>query len=426
MSTAISEYAPESEVIVDKKKYKSRYVALHHNVNPIEYFYKICGNCKALNINLNMKNEDLEKCKNCEEELNEDSNIFVKPIYGFISELEPLSDRSIKPKRTYNGEFHFIGKAESSDEEITIDDVVRVRSVKRNHLAVLNENPFFMCQTCGYTEIDHKNSNFPIKMKGHVLPRSTMKCKSEKLERRSLGHEFRTDVIIIDFMQIDLDYKTAISVMYALLEGVSISFEIERRDIEAIAQNIEGKTQIIMFDSVPGGAGHVKRLLNRDEFISALTKALEKVSQDCCDESASCYNCLRNYSNQRAHAYLRRGLAKEILENVSESLGINSKKVRYQIRNILKENISWEDMNEFLADDELDSFKKEGIRLADYSFADIDFPDNTVSTVLVWEKERIALVENKPDGASKFNDWTLFDFNDLNKVSEIFFGGTHG
>ena len=55
---------------------------------------------------------------------------------------------------------------------------------------------------------------------------------------------------------------------------------------------------IIVFDNVPGGAGHVKRLINKDSLKQSLISAKMKVSQDCCDENTSCYNCLRNYYNQ--------------------------------------------------------------------------------------------------------------------------------
>ena len=55
---------------------------------------------------------------------------------------------------------------------------------------------------------------------------------------------------------------------------------------------------ILIYDNVPGGAGHVKRLVEKNTVITSLNTAYVKVSQQCCDENTSCYNCLRNYYNE--------------------------------------------------------------------------------------------------------------------------------
>ena len=39
-----------------------------------------------------------------------------------------------------------------------------------------------------------------------------------------------------------------------------------------------------------GGAGHVKQLVDKQVIVESLKAALEKVSQNCCDENTSCYN----------------------------------------------------------------------------------------------------------------------------------------
>ena len=93
-------------------------------------------------------------------------------------------------------------------------------------------------------------------------------------------------------------------------------FEIERNDIDGILElNMEEQSyDILLYDNVPGGAGHVKRLVDRGAIINSLRAALNKVSQQCCDENTSCYNCLRNYYNQTHHSYLHRIYAKKFIE----------------------------------------------------------------------------------------------------------------
>ena len=45
--------------------------------------------------------------------------------------------------------------------------------------------------------------------------------------------------------------------------------------------------------------------------IEAFKAAYKKVNQNCCDENTSCYNCLRNYYNQKQHKFLSRKAAKD-------------------------------------------------------------------------------------------------------------------
>ena len=56
--------------------------------------------------------------------------------------------------------------------------------------------------------------------------------------------------------------------------------------------------------------------MEKDAIIKSLKAALIKVSQDCCDENTSCYNCLRNYYNQMQHNRLRRIYAKTLIESL--------------------------------------------------------------------------------------------------------------
>ena len=112
------------------------------------------------------------------------------------------------------------------------------------------------------------------------------------------------------------DYARALSFMYAFLEGISNALGVERNDIDGVLElNLEQHSyDILIYDNVPGGAGHVKRLMDRDAVVLSLRSAYIKVSQNCCDENTSCYNCLRNYYNQVHHSKLQRKYAKEFIE----------------------------------------------------------------------------------------------------------------
>lgn len=121
-------------------------------------------------------------------------------------------------------------------------------------------------------------------------------------------------------------FVVALSFLYAFLEGISIALGIERTDIDGVLEfNLEMQSyDILLYDNVPGGAGHVKRLLNKDAVISSLKAGLDKVSKECCDENTSCYNCLRNYYNQSYHSKLVRKLAKDFIKRILQEVeGVN-------------------------------------------------------------------------------------------------------
>ena len=131
--------------------------------------------------------------------------------------------------------------------------------------------------------------------------------ENDILDQLRLGHSFKTDVArltIPSLGSVDAkSYSVALSFMYAFLEGISDALEIDRDDIDGIIEmNAEEHSwDVLVYDNVPGGAGHVKRLLDKTTVIDSLKSSLVKVSQNCCDEDTSCYNCLRNYYNQMYH-----------------------------------------------------------------------------------------------------------------------------
>ena len=147
-------------------------------------------------------------------------------------------------------------------------------------------------------------------------------CPCEDMDKIKIGHTFETDVARFTIPMLDGTekdgYAKALSFMYAFLEGVSSALSIERNDIEGVLElNQDQQTfDVLLYDNVPGGAGHVKRLVDKPAIIRALKSALVKVSQECCNENTSCYNCLRNYYNQMQHNKLKRIYAKNIIESL--------------------------------------------------------------------------------------------------------------
>lgn len=202
-------------------------------------------------------------------------------------------------------------------------------------MLVKSFNNFYVCPKCGFAwaedEIIPKDNeaNKLIKQKAHKI--KTIKshdslfgqysCDCLELIRYSLHHTFNTDVARISFDCDTSDYKTMISTMYAILYAISDEFNIERRDIKAcLSMKIVNRKvcySIIVYDSVPGGAGHSRRLVTSDGkmLYRILNVALKKMENCNCDPS--CYNCLRSYENQKIHDELDRKLAAKFLRELT-------------------------------------------------------------------------------------------------------------
>ena len=135
------------------------------------------------------------------------------------------------------------------------------------------------------------------------------------MENLSLAHKYQTDVLDLSFegTAVDgLDDSAWRSIAYALVEGAVLALEISRDDIDATMYRTEtGRNVIMLYDTVPGGAGHVQRIAER--LRDVLDQAIRRVHDCECGPETSCYRCLRVFRNERYHEQLRRGVAADVL-----------------------------------------------------------------------------------------------------------------
>ncbi len=70
---------------------------------------------------------------------------------------------------------------------------------------------------------------------------------------------------------------------------------------------------------MPGGAGLVARLEEKEILHACLEAALGRVNGGCgCGKNDNCYGCLRSYRNQFAHQHLKRGPVMHYLRTLLE------------------------------------------------------------------------------------------------------------
>jgi hypothetical protein len=270
---------------------------------------------------------------------------FVIPEFGFIVAEKPRSSGEARPERFYSSRVYFTDYAaphQEGDEESSQPDLEQVpelssglsqvwhRYSRYGKLSVVNSGHFGrgfrVCETCGFAEpapeppTGRRRRSTPA----HNNPRTGKECKG-RLYTYHLGHEFLTDVLELHFkglLATKTGTETWLSLLYALLEGASETLGIRRQDLDGTLyrRKFNRYPNLVLFDNVPGGAGHVRRIA--DEMEDVFLTAWERVDQCECGEETSCYECLRNYRNQPFHDQLARGLARDFLHDLLQEAGL--------------------------------------------------------------------------------------------------------
>ena len=342
LQIAIAEYAPSSEVVADGRLYTSRYIKKSATGKDKQDWYTgyigTCRNkdCNTVNYSITPITSEGIPCSACGRNLFKmDFYESIEPRSGFVAERQDRDVPMTRQEKNYRSEDYYIGNiaARTIDKHRYLFNSIeiQVESTTNDSLMVKSYNNFYVCPLCGYAvagdegigekEIEKQMRDGALSIttvKSHESLYGQYNCNCHELVRRSLHHEFKTDVAKISFRCNTSDYNTMVSVMYAILNAMAKDLNIERRDIKAClsAKLINGilDLSIVIYDSVPGGAGHSRRLVTKDGKMlhSIFMSALKSMSE--CNCEPSCYNCLRSYENQKVHDLLDRKLAIEFLK----------------------------------------------------------------------------------------------------------------
>lgn len=315
--SAISEYAPESEIVADGKLIKSRYVKTLNGYSWPRYNFVECDECHTLNVDFWKKREN---CAQCGSALSMNKyKQYIVPKFGFIMDNKEIKDVGTdKPERTYKGAISYIGDANqiSLKNYNICNHTVHVGSSKMDELCVINDSDFYICNTCGYGKIIKSNG---IKKTEEVFLHDKpdgYRCSNDKLESLALGHDFQTDVCLIEFVDLNItEVEKAWTILYSLLEGLSKYLNIDRTELSGCLHWYHnsafnsGNYCFVLFDNTPGGAGYVRQL-RKEKCFKGMLKASEYVVNSCTcggdKKDTACYGCLCNYYNQKQHDILKR------------------------------------------------------------------------------------------------------------------------
>ncbi|MDP9439997.1 MAG: DUF1998 domain-containing protein [Actinomycetota bacterium] len=337
LQIALSEYAPEAEVVINGMIYRSAglYVPFDEDpaYNPDSWFYE-CPECRAVRVaERKAGRPDWRQCATCGEP------ITGAPRYRILPAIQPQgfrTDWATKPKKYRGGgrersgfattaQLHAGETASSGEPNCSGRLWVHHRS---GELYMINrgleEEPgFWICPRCGR---NLKKKNEQHKRLGF----GNSPCGGKTKERSALLHGFNSDLVILAVdlpagMQANLILPSGKAAWwsfgYALLRAAATHLQIDTGELAVGVRPWRHPDErllgeVFLFDTLPNGAGYAGEVAS--EIKKILSKALE-LCESCpgrCE--TACYSCLMEYGNQRQHAFLDRHLAADLLRYALE------------------------------------------------------------------------------------------------------------
>ena len=455
LQLAIAEYAPDAQVVADGKLYTSRYIRKLPQTTGQDWrevYIAECGNpsCKTWNQRTIEPSRGGEPCISC-------GNIIekvrwktaIEPRKGFIAESKVKDVPLRKPDRSYRSEDHYIGDPTRQvmykrTFKVADDEKIQMETSADDSLMVVCNDHFYVCSKCGYAisaTSGKENKDF-----NSYAKRYTKKHKSAwgkdcdgVLYRKELCHSFKTDVVRITFgTSRAKSQETMLSVMYALLEAASSVLDIERTDIKGCLHKVRYEHsliyEVVLYDAVAGGAGHVRRLLTDDcaVFQSVVRKAIEITKG--CNCNPSCYNCLRNYYNQSIHEKLSRVAAYSFLEHFcgeaaaipdeefeeqrqKADTGLTDSKVRFSNGYNCADYQSWNEFSFMIPEDYISIFSdmdQRNVPIPTESYCKLNVINSTASSeVLFMWKDKKILVFDDDNEKLDIQGWTSVSVKEI-------------
>lgn len=316
LAQAIYEYAPGSSVVAGGMMWTSRGLYKMPGRDLEEFNYRVCDRCGGFW----QSREDVDpKCVHCGEISSRSSRRLTVPEFGFVAANDPTRPGQTRPKRSWSGGTHVLRHPENSRErEIRIKSgTCSVKVGPRGRLVAISDGPgssgYWICNWCGHGSTRDTSPKKPP-AHDHLIKGTPCNGSATWLD---LAHTYETDLLLMELHVPGLNTtkENWKSLLYAVLEAACDELEISRDDIGgSLSPTGASSWEIVLFDTVPGGAGHV--LLIAEKFEKVLAAALKRVSSCDCGEETSCYGCLRSYGNQRDHDEISRGAALTILEKI--------------------------------------------------------------------------------------------------------------
>ncbi len=328
-SLAISEYAPEAEIVAGGRIWTSSGIVRYPKAFMPIQGYRVCNSCGHVDITADLR--DLEaSCSQCSSPWtgSRREGRFIEPK-GFLTSLKDRRGRdpgSTRLRQRHADEARLVTRAPVHRYEDT--DLAGVRTFHapafpadgnrdvRGQMLVVNRGPhgggYLRCRRCEYSVPASQDARYgKVVQERHLSPRTGEKCPVIKLQWPvDLGHVFETDVRALAFArpipsfdgdaaQIPRDESFVRTLAEAIRLASVRLLQIDSRDLAATFQKDRHSPVTILYDSVPGGAGYSRRL-GSGGALSTKNIVREAIDVLNCRAgcASSCVRCLNDYGNQ--------------------------------------------------------------------------------------------------------------------------------
>lgn len=331
----IAEYAPGAEVVANNRVWTSRGVAFTPRQFVTERYYRECDNCRYVEVGEDRPQFGI-KCPSCDAALSrKDIRVFIEPR-GFVTSADEAAGRRPGKSRLRPPPAHevtLVNPASQSafDGETGIGGVAwALQDRQQGRMLVINRGKshgFRQC-SCHFAVIATSPA---MAMPAHREPYTGRECARSFVHAWDFAHEFATDVL-----ELRIEQQPVLDNFHAQLPPDQIAAEIQnigrtlaeavrvsairllRLDDNEIAATyrwgIDQRVYVVLYDTVPGGAGYVEQLKREHKLKSLLDGARELLRCEHC--TRGCRRCLQSYSNQVYWEALRRADALRWIEAI--------------------------------------------------------------------------------------------------------------
>jgi hypothetical protein len=336
LKIALSEYAPGCEIVAKGLVWKSEGLRLPPNKALPRQYYARCPRCGHVERDLNQAEVFRGgKCKVCGDDGKASPprrrSLYLIPAHGFRTDPQKGGSKIDFARgldRLPSSRVYYVPQQEDKPDKIlelssSQQNWITVKTNKSGDFFVFNPGKngqgFKLCKSCGRLLKDL--STVHDKFFGG-------QCTGTAFQAVRLAHEFQTSVCRLLFHHTEKSFNDNsfwLSLLYSLLGGMSEALGIEENDIDGVISPVSlGSShpiqEVVIFDNVPGGAGHIEYLADEDLLRATLRAAHSRVSQCTCAPDTACYGCLRRYHNQFCHDLLVRKEVAAYLERLLEDV----------------------------------------------------------------------------------------------------------
>lgn len=337
----ISEYAPGAQVVAAGRVWESYGIGQYPKHFMPTRYYRECPQCH--NVEVAEARTDFESvCPKCTRLIPDTTpRAFIEPK-SFVTSSDKSNGQDPGLTRLRSApaqDARLLSAADEAEFLVNPANVGRTswawQNAKHGRMFVVNKgrgHGFLRC-SCGYTKLLKKpNEEAQEKARQHRTPFNQSCTHPFWHAREDLAHEFRTDVLQVradyappmprDLSAEDVEHwfdSFTRTLAEAVRRGATGLLGIEGRELAAtVRSRLFGYPEVILYDTVAGGAGYCRMLVDRHSMRALLTAAHDTLNcrANC---THACRVCLQEYDNQRIWDKLDRLPVLEWLGSIIEA-----------------------------------------------------------------------------------------------------------